>query len=102
MGLTIVTQDVEDFLSSQYGRAVINNSALQILLKQSPAAVDRVAEVFHLTEGEKFLLLEADVGQGLFFAGQNHVAVQVVASFMEEEMITTDPKVLLAQAERKR
>ncbi|MBI2263513.1 DUF87 domain-containing protein [Candidatus Berkelbacteria bacterium] len=102
LGLTIVTQDVEDFLSSQYGRAVINNSALQILLKQSPAAVDRVAEVFHLTEGEKFLLLEADVGQGLFFAGQNHVAVQVVASFMEEEMITTDPKVLLAQAERKR
>lgn len=102
LGLTIVTQDVEDFLSSQYGRAVINNSALQILLKQSPAAVDKVAEVFHLTEGEKFLLLEAEAGQGLFFAGQNHVAIQVVASFMEEEMITTDPKALLAQAEKEK
>jgi conjugal transfer ATP-binding protein TraC len=97
LGLTIISQDVEDFLASQYGRAVVSNSSLQILLKQSPTAIDKVAEVFKLTEGEKFLLLESDVGEGLFFAGLNHVAIKIVASYTEEQIITTDPKALLAQ-----
>lgn len=97
LGLTVISQDVEDFLSSQYGRAVVANSSLQILLKQSPTAIDKVAEVFKLTEGEKFLLLESDVGEGLFFAGLNHVAIKIVASYTEEQIITTDPKQLLLQ-----
>ncbi|OGD56615.1 conjugal transfer protein TraC [Candidatus Berkelbacteria bacterium RBG_13_40_8] len=96
LGLTIVTQDVEDFLDSKYGRTVVNNSSLQILLKQSTAAIEKVAQVFNLTEGEKFLLLECEVGEGLFFAGLNHVAIKVIASYTEDQMITTDPQQLLA------
>jgi type IV secretory pathway VirB4 component len=99
LGLTIISQDVEDFLNSEQGRAVLNNSSLQILLKQSPTAVEKLAEVFHLTEGEKFLLLESNVGEGLFFAGTNHVAIQVVASYAEDQIITTDPAQLLAAKE---
>ncbi|MFH1854789.1 MAG: DUF87 domain-containing protein, partial [bacterium] len=100
LGLTIISQDVEDFLNSDQGRAVINNSSIQILLKQSPAAVDKLAQVFHLTEGEKFILLESDVGEGLFFAGSSHVAIKIIASFAEDQIITTDPKELLAQKEQ--
>lgn len=92
MGLTIISQDVEDFLSSRYGKAVVSNSAMQILLKQSTASIDLIAEVFNLTEGEKYLLLESDVGEGLFFAGLNHVALKVVASYTEDQIITTDPR----------
>ncbi len=95
LGLTVITQDVEDFLASQFGRSVITNSSLQVLLKQSPAAVDQLAEVFNLTDGEKLWLLEADVGEGLFFAGLNHVAIKVVASYNEDRLITTDPQQLL-------
>ena len=95
LGLTIISQDVEDFLSAEEGRAVINNSSLQLLLKQSPASVDKVAEVFHLTEGEKFILLEANVGQGLFFAGHSHVSIEIVASYTEDQLITTSPQQLL-------
>jgi hypothetical protein len=101
LGLTIISQDVEDFLSSEQGRAVLNNSSMQILLKQSPTAVEKLAEVFHLTEGEKFLLLESDVGEGLFFAGASHVAIKIVASYAEDQIITTDPKQLMAQKEAK-
>ncbi|MCX6809186.1 MAG: DUF87 domain-containing protein [Candidatus Berkelbacteria bacterium] len=101
LGLTIISQDVEDFLGSEQGRAVLNNSSLQILLKQSPAAVEKLADVFHLTEGEKFLLLESDVGEGLFFAGASHVAIKVVASYAEDQIITTDPRQLLEQKEVK-
>jgi len=97
LGLTIISQDVEDFLSSKYGRTVVNNSSMQILLKQSPAAIEKVAQIFNLTEGEKFLLLECDVGEGLFFAGLNHVAIKVVASYTEDQLITTDPRELLAR-----
>jgi type IV secretory pathway VirB4 component len=97
LGLTIISQDVEDFLRSEQGRAILNNSSLQILLKQSPAAVEKLAGVFHLTEGEKFLLLESDVGEGLFFAGSSHVAIKVVASYAEDQIITTDPRQLLEQ-----
>ncbi len=97
LGLSIISQDVEDFLGSEQGRAILNNSSMQILLKQSPAAVEKLAEVFHLTEGEKFLLLESDVGEGLFFAGSSHVAVKIIASYAEDQIITTDPKQLLQQ-----
>ncbi|OQA52105.1 MAG: AAA-like domain protein [candidate division WS2 bacterium ADurb.Bin280] len=100
LGLTIISQDVEDFLSNEQGRAILNNSSLQLLLKQSPAAVEKLGEVFHLTEGEKFLLLESDVGEGLFFAGASHVAIKIVASYTEDQIITTDPRQLLAQQEQ--
>ncbi|MBP6930361.1 DUF87 domain-containing protein [Patescibacteria group bacterium] len=99
LGLTTITQDVEDVLNSQQGRAVLNNSSLQILLKQSPTAVEKLSEVFKLTEGEKFLLLESNVGEGLFFAGTNHVAIQVVASYAEDQIITSDPTQILASRE---
>lgn len=100
LGLTIISQDVEDFLSNEQGRAILNNSSLQLLLKQSPAAVEKLGEVFHLTEGEKFLLLESDVGEGLFFAGASHVAIKIVASYTEDQIITTDPRQLLAQQDQ--
>lgn len=96
LGLSIISQDVEDMITSQYGRAVITNASLIMLLKQSPTAADRLAQVFNLTEGEKFLLLEADVGEGLFFAGLNHVAIKVISSYTEDQLITTDPRQLLA------
>lgn len=96
LGVTVISQDVEDFLESKYGRSVINNSAMQLLLKQSTASIDKIAQVFNLTEGEKFLLLESNVGDGLFFAGQNHVAIKIIASYTEDQIITTDPRQLLA------
>jgi type IV secretory pathway VirB4 component len=97
LGLTIISQDVEDFLASRYGKAVVSNSSMQVLLKQSTASIDIVTEVFNLTEGEKYLLLESEVGEGLFFAGLNHVAIKAVASYTEDQIITTDPKQLLGQ-----
>ncbi len=96
LGLTTITQDVEDFLSSDLGKAIITNSSIQILMKQSPAAIDKVAEVFYLSQGEKNLLLAASVGQGLFFAGNNHVAMRVIASESEHKLITSNPQELLA------
>jgi type IV secretory pathway VirB4 component len=87
MGLTTITQDVEDFLSTEDGKAIITNSSLQIILKQSTAAVDKIAEVFYLTGGEKHFLLSAGVGEGLFFASQNHVGFRVVASDEERQLI---------------
>lgn len=95
LGLTTITQDVEDFLASDYGKAIITNSSIQILMKQSPAAIDKVAEVFYLSEGEKRLLLSAEVGEGLFFAGANHVAIKVIASPEEHQLITTKPQELM-------
>jgi len=92
LGLTIISQDVEDFLGSRYGKAVVANSSMQILMKQSTASIDVVAQVFNLTEGEKYMLLESEVGEGLFFAGLNHVAFKAVASYTEDQIITTDPK----------
>ncbi|MBN1331284.1 ATP-binding protein [Candidatus Dojkabacteria bacterium] len=91
LGVTTITQDVEDFLDNDYGKAVVTNSALQVLLKQSPAAVDRIQKVFYLTSGEKNYLLSAGIGEGLFFAGSNHVATQVIASENEHNLITTNP-----------
>lgn len=100
LGLTTITQDVEDFLDSDYGKAVVTNSSIQILLKQSPAAVDRIQKVFYLTEGEKTYLLSAGIGEGLFFAGANHVAMQVVASENEHRLITTNPLETLSQDQK--
>ncbi|MCX7616166.1 MAG: ATP-binding protein [Patescibacteria group bacterium] len=97
LGLTTITQEVEDFLSSPYGKPIITNSSLQLLLKQAPASIDIVAKTFGLTEAEKNLLLEANVGEGLFFAGLKHVAIQVVASYFEDKIITTKPQQLLGE-----
>jgi len=102
LGVTTITQDVNDFLVSPYGQAIVNNSALQILLKQSPAAIDLVKKTFILTEGEKYLLLECGVGEGIFFAGNKHVAMKVVASYSEDQLITSDPRQLLEIEEAKR
>lgn len=91
LGVTTVTQDVADFMRSEYGKPIITNSALQLLMKQSPATIEFVKKTFNLTEGEKFILLESPVGEGLFFAGQKHVALKVVASYAEDQFITTSP-----------
>lgn len=96
LGVTTITQDVNDFLRSPYGQAIVTNSQMQILLKQSSASVDLVQKTFLLTEGEKFLLLEAGIGEGIFFAGPRHAAIKVVASYAEDQIITSDPKQLLA------
>lgn len=91
LGLTTITQDVEDFVSSKMGRAIVSNSSMQLLLKQSASAVDVLADVFKLTEEEKKRLANFPVGQGLFFAGQNHVHIQIEASPTEKDLITTNP-----------
>jgi hypothetical protein len=95
LGLTAISQDVDDFLTSEYGKAIVTNSSIQILFKQHPAGIDKVAETFYLSEGEKRLLLGAAVGEGLFFAGSNHVAIKVMASEAEHRLITTNPEELL-------
>jgi len=95
LGVTTITQDVNDFLKSPYGQAIVTNSAMQMLLKQSPAAIDNIAKTFLLTEGEKFLLLECGVGEGIFFAGNKHAAIKVVASYAEDQVVTTNPQQLL-------
>lgn len=92
LGLTTITQDVEDFLSQDIGKAIVTNSALQVLLKQSPAAIDKIGEVFYLSQGEKQLLLAANVGEGIFFAGPHHAPIRVVASEEEHKLITTKPQ----------
>lgn len=101
LALTTATQDVEDFLSTDYGKAVLSNSSIQMLLKQSTAEVNQVTEIFYLTQGEKDLLLSANVGEGLFFAGQSHVAMQIVAAPFEHKMITSNPEELLGEKEAK-
>ncbi len=90
LGVSTITQDVADFMRSNYGQPIITNSSIQILLKQSPATIDVVQKTFNLTEREKGLLLEAEIGEGLFFAGQKHVAMKVVASYIEDQIITTN------------
>jgi conjugal transfer ATP-binding protein TraC len=95
LGVTTVTQDVNDFMKSSYGQPIITNSSLQLLMKQSPATMDVVQKTFNLTEEEKYLLLEAEVGEGIFFAGQKHVAIKAVASYTEDQIITTAPEEVL-------
>lgn len=101
LGLTTITQDVEDFLSVDLGKAIIQNSSIQILLKQSSAAIERVAQVFYLSEGEQHLLLSSDIGEGLFFAGPAHAAIRVISSPEEHALATTKPQDLEKQAQTK-
>jgi len=96
LGITTISQDVNDFLRSQYGQSIVTNSALQLLLKQSPASIDLLQKVFMLTESEKYLLLESAAGEGIFFAGNKHAAIKVVASYAEDQLVTTNPEQLLA------
>lgn len=102
LGITTITQDVNDFLTSPYGQAIVTNSAIQILLKQSTASIDLIQKVFALTEGEKYLLLECGVGEGIFFAGNKHAAIKIVASYTEDQLITSDPRQLLEIEEAKK
>jgi hypothetical protein len=102
LGLTTVSQDVDDFLTSEYGKAVVTNSSIQMLFKQHPAAIDKVVDTFYLSEGEKRFLLSAGVGEGLFFAGANHVAIRVMASEAEHKLITTNPEEVLRLREERR
>ena len=95
LGVTTITQDVNDFLTSPYGQAIVTNSSMQLLLKQSPAAIDLIARVFLLTQSEKYLLLESGRGEGIFFAGAKHAAIQIAASYTEDQIVTTDPNQLL-------
>ncbi len=100
LGLTTITQDVEDFMGSKMGRAIVANSSMQLLLKQSSSAVDVLADIFKLTEEERKRLANFPVGQGLFFAGQNHVHIQIIASQTETELITTNPQTALTQGQQ--
>ena len=102
LGVTTITQDVIDFMKSVYGQPIITNSALCLLLKQSPATIDIVKKTFNLTEEEKYMLLEAEVGEGLFFAGRKHVAIKVVASYTEDQIITTSPEEIIRIRKRKK
>ena len=95
LGMATITQDVEDFLRSPYGVPMITNSSLQFLMKQSPTAIDTVQATFNLTDEEKVLLLESGVGEGIFFAGMKHVAIKVIASYTEDQIITSDPSQIL-------
>ncbi|OGZ63066.1 MAG: conjugal transfer protein TraC, partial [Candidatus Spechtbacteria bacterium RIFCSPLOWO2_02_FULL_38_8] len=102
LGVTTISQDIADFLSSDYGKAIIANSSLQLLMKQSPTTIDHVQDVFNLTDEEKFLLLENNVGEGLFFAGTKHVAIRVVSSYIEDQIITSDPAQILEMKKAKK
>jgi conjugal transfer ATP-binding protein TraC len=101
LGVSTITQDVEDFLRSPYGKPILTNSSIQLLLKQSPTTIDVLQKTFNLTDEEKYLLLESGVGEGLFFAGLKHVAIKIVASYTEDQIITSDPSQLLAIKEEK-
>jgi conjugal transfer ATP-binding protein TraC len=95
LGVTTISQDVNDFMKSKYGEPIVTNSSLQFLMKQSPATIDLTKKTFNLTEQEKYLLLECEVGEGIFFAGQKHAAIKVVASYAEDQIITTSPEEIL-------
>lgn len=96
LGISTITQDVEDFLRSPYGLPIITNSSIQLLMKQSPSSIDMVQQTFNLTDEEKYLLLESDVGEGIFFAGLKHVAIKIIASYTEDQIISSDPAQIIA------
>ncbi|MEN9912661.1 MAG: hypothetical protein RLY66_69 [Candidatus Parcubacteria bacterium] len=102
LGLATITQDVDDFLNSPYGLPIVTNSSIQILLKQSPTVIDHVQKTFNLTDEEKYLLLESDVGEGIFFVGLKHVAIKIVASYTEDQIITTNPAQVLSIQQSKK
>jgi len=101
LGLATITQDVDDFLASPYGMPILTNSSIQILLKQSPTSMDKIQHTFNLTDEEKYLLLESEVGEGIFFVGLKHVAIKVIASYTEDQIITTNPAQVMAIKEAK-
>jgi type IV secretory pathway VirB4 component len=96
LGLATITQDVDDFMKSPYGLPIITNSSIQVLLKQSPTSIDALQQTFNLTDEEKYLLLESGVGEGIFFAGLKHVAIKIIASYTEDQIITSDPSQILS------
>jgi len=102
LGVTTITQDVNDFMKSDYGQPIITNSSLVLLMKQSPATINIVQKTFNLTEEEKMLLLETPVGEGMFFAGTKHVLIKVLASYTEDQIITTAPEELMKIKQAKR
>ena len=102
LGVTTITQDVNDFMKSDYGQPIITNSSLVLLMKQSPATINIVQKTFNLTEEEKMLLLETPVGEGMFFAGTKHVLIKVLASYAEDQIITTAPEELMKIKQAKR
>ncbi len=102
LGLATITQDVDDFLKSPYGMPILTNSSIQILLKQSPTVIDHIQQTFNLTDEEKYLLLESDVGEGMFFVGLKHVAMKIVASYTEDQIITTNPAQVMQMAQAKK
>ena len=97
LGITTITQDVDDFMSSPWGKPIITNSSMQLLLKQAPSSLENLQKIFNLTEQEKQLLLNSGVGQGLFFAGNQHVAAQIIASYGEHQIVTTNPEEVMKQ-----
>jgi conjugal transfer ATP-binding protein TraC len=102
LGLSTITQDVDDFLNSPYGLPIVTNSSIQVLLKQSPTVIDHIQKTFNLTDEEKYLLLESDVGEGIFFVGLKHVAIKIVASYTEDQIITTNPAQVLSIQQAKK
>jgi type IV secretory pathway VirB4 component len=101
LGLSTITQDAADFLNSPYGVPIITNSSIQLLLKQSPTTIDLLQKTFNLTDEEKYLLLESNVGEGIFFAGMKHVAIKIIASYTEDQIITSDPSQILSNKKAK-
>jgi conjugal transfer ATP-binding protein TraC len=102
LGIATITQDVDDFLNSPYGPAIISNSSMQILLKQSPSSIDNLQKIFNLTDEEKYLLLESEKGEGIFFVGLKHVAIKIIGSYTEDQIITSDPSQILAIEQAKK
>ncbi|MBQ6154925.1 hypothetical protein IJI99_03575, partial [bacterium] len=100
LGVTTISQDVEDFLANDYGKAIVSNSSIQFLMKQSSVSIPALVETFHLSQGERQLLLSVDVGEGIFFAGQNHVALRVIASPEEHRVITTNPEEVMRRQQQ--
>jgi hypothetical protein len=101
LGITTITQDVEDFLRNDYGKAIVSNASIQFLMKQSTSSIPVLTQTFYLSEGERQLLVSSDVGEGVFFAGQNHVALRVIASPEEHKVITTNPEELVRKKDEK-
>ncbi len=102
LGVTTITQDINDFMKSEYGKPIITNSALILLMKQSPATIETVKRTFNLTEEEKLILLESPVGEGIFFAGRKHILIKIRASYAEDQLITTAPEEVLKIKEAKK
>jgi len=101
LGLATITQDAADFMKSSYGVPIITNSSIQLLLKQSPTTMDILQQTFNLTDEEKYLLLESGVGEGIFFAGLKHVAIKIISSYTEDQIITSDPSQILSNRKAK-